>query len=77
MLERNRHKNNVPLHERLNLLLHAVMVLAYLGLGVYILINQNTIVNNMGGILGGLMLAYGIFRGVRVYQRFQNQKNHE
>jgi hypothetical protein len=74
MLQRDRFKGKMPLHEKLNLLLNAFMALVYVITGIVCFSYRNLIANGMGTILTVLLVLYGIFRGFRVYQKYEEFK---
>ncbi|WMJ74558.1 hypothetical protein RCC89_15505 [Cytophagaceae bacterium ABcell3] len=56
------------------LIISIFMPLFYMGLGVYLLINPQTLGYNVQPLVtmvfGGLLIAFGIFRAWRVYKSF-------
>lgn len=46
-----------------------LMILVYLGLGLLFIFNVFDIVNTtVSYVIGGILIAYGIFRGYRLYK---------
>lgn len=61
--------DNYPVPKGMRLWFGIFMILIYLGVGLMFILNAFNIDNRtISCIIGGLLMAYGVFRGYRLYK---------